>query len=128
MGSRKNSRGGTWVLAQCRSARAVWNRIQLDVESKQPQALPRSNCSLAKDSDANESSVQANVVDHVRVLSYQREIGRSLLTLTSGYEMTNWFNLNDERVFSDSFMEAQNSHMVNDVSLDGAFVSIGILR
>ena len=60
--------------------------------------------------------------------SYQREIGRSLITLSSGYEMTNWFNLNDERVFSDSFMEAQNSHLVNDVSLDGAFVSIGILR
>ncbi len=59
--------------------------------------------------------------------SYQRQFVRSLFTLTSGCGMINRCNLQDEREFSYSFMKAQNSHMVNVVSLDGAVISIGFL-
>ncbi|MEM9351808.1 MAG: Lpg1974 family pore-forming outer membrane protein [Planctomycetota bacterium] len=61
-------------------------------------------------------------------LDMQRQIGSFLVGVAGGYEMTNWFNLTDTRVFSDSHIEAQNSHLVDDLSLDGAYVRFFVMR
>ena len=80
MDTRKNSRGGTRALAQRRSARAVRYRSPLDAErsdDKLVSDLPR----LAKDSDANEGSVQANVINQVRVLSFHEGVRENSLVV-----------------------------------------------
>ena len=59
-------------------------------------------------------------------LNYEREIHGITTNLAIGYEFVNWFNLSDTRTFSDSHMEAQNTHLIQDVSLDGLFARVGI--
>ncbi|MCR9198350.1 MAG: Lpg1974 family pore-forming outer membrane protein [Planctomycetaceae bacterium] len=57
---------------------------------------------------------------------YERPIGRSVLTVGAGYEIVNWFNMADNRTFSDSHMEGQNINSIRDLSLDGMYARIGI--
>ena len=59
-------------------------------------------------------------------VNYQRQIGRFDTNFGLGYEMANWFNMEDSRVFSDSHMEAQNSHLIRDLSLDGLYARFTI--
>lgn len=59
-------------------------------------------------------------------VQYQREIGDCLLTLGAGYELVNWFNMADNRTFTDSHIEGQNVNTVRDLSLDGMYARVGI--
>ena len=68
------------------------------------------------------------VIDTGVGVSYQHAFGGHLVSVGAGYEMTNWFNLEDKRVFTDTYMEAQNAHAINDVSLDGAYFRIALNR
>ncbi|MEM8667796.1 MAG: Lpg1974 family pore-forming outer membrane protein [Planctomycetota bacterium] len=61
-------------------------------------------------------------------LDFQRKFGSYLVSIASGYEMTHWFNLSDTRVFTDAYIEAQNAHLIDDVSLDGAYIRIALAR
>ena len=57
---------------------------------------------------------------------YERPIGNSVLTIGAGYEIVNWFNMADNRTFSDSHIEGQNVNSVRDLSLDGMYARIGL--
>lgn len=57
---------------------------------------------------------------------YERPIGNSILTVGAGYEIVNWFNMADNRTFSDSHIEGQNINTVRDLSLDGMYARIGL--
>ena len=61
-------------------------------------------------------------------IDFQRRFGSFIVGASGGYEMTNWFNLADSRVFTDSHMEAQNAHLIDDISLDGAYVRFVVMR
>ncbi|MCG8449964.1 MAG: Lpg1974 family pore-forming outer membrane protein [Pirellulales bacterium] len=66
------------------------------------------------------------VLEMAMGLNSQRQIGRFNTNLGLGYEMTNWFNMEDSRVFTDSRMEAQNAHLIRDLSLDGLYARFTI--
>jgi len=59
-------------------------------------------------------------------LTYSHPIGDALFNATVGYEMVNWFNAMDSRIFSDSHMEGQNVHQTGDISMDGAYLRVGL--
>ncbi len=59
-------------------------------------------------------------------LTYSHPIGGVLFNATVGYEMVNWFNAMDSRTFTDSHMEAQNIHQTGDISMDGAYLRVGL--
>ena len=59
-------------------------------------------------------------------LNYSQQIGRFDVNFGGGYEMVNWFNMEDSRVFTDSHMEAQNAHLIRDLSLDGLYARFTI--
>ena len=61
-------------------------------------------------------------------LMFHRQIGRFHVDLGGGYEFANMFNLADQRVFTDSHIEAQNAHLVGDLSMDGFFTRVTIRR
>ncbi len=61
-------------------------------------------------------------------INFQRQFGKYWFSVAGGYEMTNWFNLADTRVFTDAYMEAQNAHLIDDISLDGAYFRIALNR
>lgn len=59
-------------------------------------------------------------------VQYERPIGHSILTIGAGYEIVNWFNMADNRTFSDSHIEGQNINSVRDLSLDGMYARIAL--
>lgn len=59
-------------------------------------------------------------------LNYSRSLGELVFNASIGYEMINWFDATDSRMFSDSHIEGQNVHQTGDLSLDGAYIRIGI--
>ncbi len=59
-------------------------------------------------------------------VQYERQIGNTILTIATGYEIVNWFNMADNRTFSDSHIEGQNINTVRDLSLDGMYARIGL--
>ncbi|MBC8350817.1 MAG: hypothetical protein H8E66_02445 [Planctomycetes bacterium] len=59
-------------------------------------------------------------------LNYRRPWRRFLLTGAAGYEMTQLLDFSDRRVFSDSHIEGQNSHLIGNVSLDGLYARAGV--
>lgn len=61
-------------------------------------------------------------------VNWNRQFGKTMVSLAGGYEINSWFNLVDSRVFTDTYMEGQNVHSVNDLSLDGAFVRVAFSR
>lgn len=61
-------------------------------------------------------------------LNVARQVRGFTVSFAAGYEMTNWFNLSDSRTFTDAHMEAQNAHLIDDISLDGAYLRIALNR
>lgn len=59
-------------------------------------------------------------------IQYERQIGDLVVTVGAGYEIVNWFNMADNRTFTDSHMEGQNVNTVRDLSLDGMYARLGI--
>lgn len=77
--------------------------------------------------DVKYNETRMTTVLDVRVgLTYRRYVGRFLLLGSAGYEMTQLLDFNDHRTFSDSHQEGQNSHLVGNISLDGAYCRAGV--
>ena len=59
-------------------------------------------------------------------VEYSRKVGNVVVSLGAGYEIVNWFNMVDNRTFTDSHMEGQNVNSIGDLSLDGMYARLGI--
>lgn len=59
------------------------------------------------------------VIELAALLNYTREFSGFDVSVGAGYEFSNWFNLVEDRQFSDSHMEGQNIRQLRDLSLDG---------
>ena len=59
-------------------------------------------------------------------ISINHRLGRRVVTLAGGYDMVHWFNIGDSRNFTDSHIEGKNIHLINDLSLDGAYVRLSV--
>lgn len=70
----------------------------------------------------------APVMEMALGLDYRFSPGDWDLNFAVGYELTNWFNISESRVFTDAHMEAQNAHVINDLSLGGAYLSFTARR
>lgn len=66
------------------------------------------------------------IIELAAMFNYTRDFGRFELNVGGGYEMTNYFNLADNRLFTDSHQEAVNVNSVNDLTLDGLVGRISI--
>ena len=59
------------------------------------------------------------VLEMAAMLNYTRDYCNFGLNIAAGYEFTNYFNLADDRTFTDPHQEAVNVNSVRDLSLDG---------
>jgi len=66
------------------------------------------------------------IVEMSLAITYRKQIYRAIVDASVGYELTNWFNIDDSRVFSDSHMEGQNVHLLNDLTLDGFYGRVSV--
>lgn len=66
------------------------------------------------------------IVEMNAAVTYRGQIRRILVDVSAGYQFTNWFNVADSRVFSDSHMEGQNVHLLNDLAIDGFYARLGL--
>ena len=58
----------------------------------------------------------------------ERQIGPWTIGLSFGYEITNWFNLIEQRTFVDDTREALNAKQLSDLGLDGYFIRFSFTR
>ncbi|MBC8870436.1 MAG: hypothetical protein H8E44_13520 [Planctomycetes bacterium] len=65
------------------------------------------------------------IVEMTAAVTYRGQFRRVQWDASAGYQLTNWFNVADSRVFSDSHMEGQNVHLLNDLAIDGFYARVG---
>ncbi len=66
------------------------------------------------------------VLEMAMAFNFHKTFGALDVNFGTGYEMVNWFNMADNRTFTDSHIEAQNAHMIRDLSLDGMFARLTV--
>ncbi len=67
------------------------------------------------------------VLEMAMAFNFNKSFGGFDVNFGTGYEMVNWFNMADSRTFTDSHIEAQNAHMIRDLSLDGMFARFTVV-
>lgn len=66
------------------------------------------------------------IIEMTAMVNYTRDFGRFDLNVGGGYEFSNWFNMAEDRVFSDAYQEGQNNKHVRDLTLDGLVGRVSI--
>lgn len=66
------------------------------------------------------------VIEMAAMLNYSRDFCGWSFNMGAGYEFTNYFNMADDRLFTDSHQEAMNVNSVRDLSLDGFVARISM--
>jgi len=66
------------------------------------------------------------VFEAAAAVRYRRPLYGMELTFSAGYEMVHWFNLAETRNFTNAHQESNNTHLLQDFTLDGLFARAGI--
>ncbi|NNL65635.1 MAG: hypothetical protein HKP30_05290 [Myxococcales bacterium] len=111
----------------------VWRGLAVDVKGKAGLALGRmkTRTFIPDDepgvpTDVSFSDTRMLPFTEVGVsLSYEQALPWFVLAGSFGYEFVNWFNLSEERQFTDTNMEGMNSNLIGDIGIDGLFVRLG---
>jgi hypothetical protein len=85
-----------------------------------------------RETDNNGATVNANISDNFYTTIPVLELGTGVawefrnFRIAAGYEMTNWFGLNNSPTFINDFAEGKLGRRQSDLSLEGLFVQMGL--